>query len=107
MTWPRFKPGGPVEYWFCEAATQFANGFISGWRGGVGTGAGTGAVTGLNPDIANNITAWQQILISASTTLLAMFFSGMGQVTRWHETNPVPNPFPAPSANPQPPPPTS
>jgi hypothetical protein len=94
-TWLVYK-AGPVEFWLTEAATQFINGFIAGWKHGVGTGAGTGALTGANPDLAAALTAWQQILISGGATLLAMFMSGMTQVSRWHETNPFPNPYPAP-----------
>lgn len=105
MNWPRYKPG-PVEYWCTEAGTQFINGFIAGWKPAVGVGAGTGAVTGMNQDIANNITAGQQIIVSAATIALSMFFSGTNQFIRWHETNPFPNPFPKPTGTTQPPFPT-
>lgn len=102
MPWPKYK-SGPVDFWFTEALTQFLNGFLSGWKSAVGTGAGTGAVTGLNPDLAANLTAVQQIFISLATVFLAMLFKGADQVSRWHETNPLPNPWPKPTGNTVPP----
>lgn len=100
--WPRYK-AGPVEYWLAEAITQFLNGFIAGWKQGVGTGAGTGAISGLNPQLAANLTAWQQIMLSGGATICAMMFNGANQFSRWHETNPFPNPWPPPSGNTNPP----
>lgn len=102
MNWPKYKPG-PVEYWIGEALTQFVNGFISGWRHGVGTGAGTGILTGTT-EVAANMTAAQQIMVSAGATLFAMFMSGINQVSTWHEAgHPFPNPWPASTGNTTPP----
>lgn len=101
MNFPKYK-AGPVEYWFSEAATQFVNGFIAGWKHGVGTGAGTGVITGTT-EVAQSLTAWQQILISVSSLVFAMLMNGTNQVTDWHKTNPFPNPFPPPTGNTNPP----
>lgn len=102
MNLPRYK-AGPIEYWLGEAITQFANGFISGWRHGVGTGAGTGILTGTT-EVAANMTAWQQIVISGGATLFAMVMSGINQVSSWHENgHPVPNPWQPPTGNTNPP----
>jgi hypothetical protein len=103
MPLPRYR-AGPVDYWWSEAVTEFLNGFISGWRQGVGTGAGTGILTGVNPEVANNLTAWQQILISGGATLFAMIMAGMNRVSSWHENgHPLPNPWPAPTGSTTPP----
>ncbi len=100
--WPRYK-AGPVEYWLGEAITQFANGFIAGWKHAVGTGAGTGILTGTT-DVAANMTAMQQITVSAGATVFAMFMSGISQVSTWHEKgNYFPNPWPQPTGKTPPP----
>ncbi len=95
MNLPRYK-AGPVEFWLAEAFTQFINGFIAGWKHGVGTGAGTGILTGTT-DVAANMTALQQITVSAGATIFAMVMNGLTQVTDWHKDNPFPNPWPKPS----------
>lgn len=98
MNWPKYK-AGPVEYWLGEAFTQFVNGFISGWKHGVGTGAGTGVLTGTT-DVAQSLTAWQQILVSAGATLFAMVMSGVSQVSSWHESGAkFPNPWVSQTGN--------
>lgn len=96
--WPSYK-SGPVEHWLGEALTQFINGFIAGWKHGVGTGAGTGILTGTT-EVAANMTAWQQILISGGATLFAMVMNGSNQVSSWHEKNPFPNPWGTGNTNP-------
>lgn len=106
MNLPRYK-AGPVDTWLAEAGTQFVNGFIKGWRSAVGTGAGTGILTGTT-EVAQNMTAFQQILISAGATTFSMLMSGMNEISSWHEKgNPFPNPFPPPTGNTPPPFPTS
>lgn len=103
--WPRYK-AGPVEYWIGAALTEFVNGFIAGWKHGVGTGAGTGILTGTT-DVAANMTAWQQILVSGGATFFAMLMSGISQVSSWHENgHKFPNPWPEPTGNTNPPIPT-
>lgn len=104
MPWLKYTPG-PIEFWLAEALTQFVNGFLSGWRHGVGTGAATGVFTGTT-DVAQNLTAWQQVLVSAGSTIFSMIISGINQASEWHKTNPVPNPWSKPTGNTQPPMPT-
>lgn len=102
MKLPTYK-AGPVEFWIGEAITEFVNGFIAGWKHGVGTGAGTGILTG-STDMAANLTASQQIMVSAGATLFAMFMSGVSQVSSWHEAgNRFPNPWPKSTGNTTPP----
>lgn len=102
MNFPRYK-AGPVEFWFGAAITEFVNGFIAGWKHAVGTGAGTGILTGAS-DMSANLTAWQQITVSAGATLFAMFMSGVSQVSSWHEAgNKFPNPWPASTGGTTPP----
>lgn len=99
MNLPRYR-AGPVEYWLAAAGTEFINGFIAGWKHGVGTGAGTGVLTGTT-DVAVNLTAIQQIMVSAGATVFAMLMNGVNQITDWHKTNPFPNPWPKPPIPPQ------
>ena len=91
MNFPRYK-AGPVEFWLAQALTEFINGFIAGWKHGVGTGAGTGVLTGTT-DMAANLTALQQIMVSVGATVLAMVMNGITQVSDWHKTNLFPNPW--------------
>lgn len=103
MNWlPKYR-AGPVEFWLGEAFTEFVNGFIAGWKHGVGTGAGTGVLTGGvipgTEQIPQSMTAWQQILVSAGATVLAMVMNGITQMTDWHKTNPFPNPWGKPTGN--------
>ena len=95
MNFPRYK-AGPVEFWLAAALTEFINGFISGWKHGVGTGAGTGVLTGTT-DVAQSLSAWQQIMVSVGATLFAMVMNGLTQVTDWHKAKPFPNPWPEPT----------
>lgn len=98
---PRFK-GDPVSYWLGAAITEFVNGFLDGWGGAGMAGAGTGALTGTTT-LGAEMSAINQVLISAGAVGLAMFGAGLQAVYVWHKTNRFPNPWPTPTGNTPPP----
>jgi hypothetical protein len=111
MPWPRYK-AGPVEYWLTEAFTVFINGVITRWREGALMGTGTGVATsGLIPGtevVADHLTGMQQIIVSAVTALMALFFGALHHVGDWHKDgHPFPNPWPPKTGDTNPPIPTN
>lgn len=101
MNFPRYR-AGPVEYWLGEAFTEFVNGFIKGWGAGIGTGVTTGTLTGTT-SAGMDMTALNQVLISAVGVIGAMAGSGINQVWHWHQTgHAFPNPW-KPTGNTPPP----
>lgn len=94
MNLPRYR-AGPVEYWLSEAATQFVNGALGGVKIGGLIGGGTGVTTNVAA-ITDKLPALNQLLIAVSGFLVAMIAAGVAQVSRWHESNPFPNPYPKP-----------
>lgn len=94
MKLPSYK-AGPVEYWLAEAATQFLNGAISGVKLGALIGGGTGLST-VASGLGDGLEAWKQFGVSVSGFLVTMGANGIAQVSRWHESNPFPNPYPKP-----------
>lgn len=98
MNLPKYK-AGPVEYWLAEAATQFLNGALSGIKLGGLIGGGTGLST-FASGIGDDLTAFKQFGVAVSGFLVTMAANGVAQVSRWHESNPFPNPYPRPPASP-------
>lgn len=101
MNFPRYR-AGPVEHWLAAAFTEFVNGFLDGWGGAGMAGAGTGALTGTT-QLGAEMTALNQVMISAGAVGLSMFGSGIQAVYVWHKTNRFPNPWPTPTGNTNPP----
>lgn len=97
MNFPRYK-AGPIEYWLCEALTQFINGAISGFKIGASVGVFSGGGVAAS-DLGDKVSPLFNSLISVAGIALTCLGSGLARFHDWHKTNEIPNPWPKPASN--------